>query len=77
MNKRRILKTVIASVVAISLIACICSVMASAADINISVDGDLPQTIAYYYSYIRGPLQVGLNYLIAFMQYMAGYIAQF
>lgn len=77
MNKRKKFKTIIATLIAISVITCIFSVMASATDINISVNGDLLQNIAYYYGYIRGPLQVGLDYFIAFMQYMANYIAQF
>lgn len=74
--KRRI-NIIFATLVAVSLILTAFSAIASAADINISVNGDVPQIIAQLYGYIKGPLQVGMNYFIAFMQYLAGYIAQF
>ena len=77
MNKRRKINTVFATLVAISLILTAFSAIASAADINISVNGDVPQIITQFYGYIREPLQVGLSYFIAFLQYIAGYIAQF
>lgn len=77
MNKKRKIKVIVATFVAILLTMATFSAMASAADINISVDGDIPQWIAYYASELKGPIQVGLSYFISFLQYIAGWIAQF
>ncbi|MBR3368792.1 hypothetical protein IKG45_03325 [Candidatus Saccharibacteria bacterium] len=77
MNKRRKVKTVIATIVAIILIMATFTAIASASDINISIDGDIPETIIYYVYTLKGPIQIGLNYFISFLQYIAGWVAQF
>ncbi len=75
---KRNIKIIIATIVAISLTALSFSIMASAADanVNISVDGDLINQVYSIFYMLKGPAQVGLNYLIAFGQYLAGWIAQ-
>ena len=77
MDKRRKIKTVVATIVAIVITMTAFSAIASASDINISVDGDIPEVIVYYVSALKGPIQVGINYIISFLQYFSGWVAQF